>query len=119
MAAAMNRSLARFTLLTALSAACGPSPQATSPTSLATQSAAEDGTFPVLADWHVLNIEAHEQMRNKGSSDPWQDLTTKVTGLVQVTRQGEKPELSFQTCRIILPEVAGITPTLADETVQA
>lgn len=32
--------------------------------------------------------------------------------------QGERPELSYQPCRIVLPAVSGIQPELADATVQ-
>jgi hypothetical protein len=75
-------------------------------------------TYPTLPRWHALTIVAQEEMREIGSTGEWELLTTYIHGLVETRSQGEKPQLAFQPCRIILPEVVGITPELPDATVQ-
>jgi hypothetical protein len=76
-------------------------------------------TFPTLSQWHVLRVTAQEEMRQIGSGEEWELLSTHITGIVEVKSQGAKLELAFQPCQIDLPETAGIKPVLPNETVQA
>src|SRR4051812_30294176 len=83
---------------------------------------AANTALPPLAKWYAAALEAQEQTRAKGSTDPdgWTTTAAKTWALVEVLSvDGDRLTAQVQPCRAKLPTMGGLTPKLSDSVVQS